>query len=105
MTEKDEIYSSLIHFGLDEAAATIYISLLKMGSMSVGTMSQKLDLDRGKTYRSLKVLEEMGMTKSTSSTPIMISATDPSEAFENIIQTKKENTSKLRTLQCLKNLI
>ena len=98
MSEKDEIYSSLIHFGLDEAAATIYISLLKMGSMSVGTMSQKLDLDRGKTYRSLKVLEEMGMTKSTSSTPIMISAADPSEALENIIQTKKEHASKLRTL-------
>ena len=74
MSNKDEIYRSLIHFGLDEASVTIYISLLKMGSMSVGAMSQKLDLDRGKTYRSLKVLEEMGMTKSSSSTPIKISA-------------------------------
>jgi sugar-specific transcriptional regulator TrmB len=98
MTEQDEIYSSLIHFGLDEAAVTIYVSLLKMGPMSVGTMSQKLDLDRGKAYRSLKVLEEMGMTKSTSSTPIKISAIDPTEAFENIIQNKKEHATKLRTL-------
>jgi len=63
MSNKDEIYRSLIHFGLDEASVTIYVSLLKMGPMTVGAMSQKLDLDRGKTYRSLKVLEEMGMTK------------------------------------------
>jgi len=69
-----------------------------MGSMSVGAMSQKLDLDRGKTYRSLKVLEGMGMTKSSTSTPIMINAVDPSEAFQNIIQKKKEHLIQLQTL-------
>ena len=98
MSNKDEIYRSLIHFGLDEASVTIYVSLLKMGSMSVGAMSQKLDLDRGKTYRSLKVLEEIGMTKSSSSTPIKISAVDPTEAFQNIILKKKEQLAKLQTL-------
>ena len=98
MSNKDEIYRSLIHFGLDEVSVTIYVSLLKMGSMTVGAMSQKLDLDRGKTYRSSKILEEIGMTKSSSSTPIMISAVDPSEAFQNIILNKKEQLDKLQTL-------
>jgi sugar-specific transcriptional regulator TrmB len=98
MSNKDEIYRSLIHFGLDDASVTIYVSLLKMGPMTVGAMSQKLDLDRGKTYRSLKVLEGIGMAKSSSSTPIKISAIDPSEAFQNIILTKKEQLAKLQTL-------
>jgi len=98
MSDKDEIYRSLVHFGLDEVAVKIYVSLLKMGSMSVGTMAQKLDVDRGKAYRSLKILENMGMTKSSSSTPIMISAIDPSDAFKHIIQTKKDEVDKLQTL-------
>lgn len=65
LQSKDELYSSLIHFGLDEIDAKIYVGLLQMGSITVGTLAQKLDIDRGKAYRSINKLRNMAVVTTT----------------------------------------
>ncbi|QLH06879.1 TrmB family transcriptional regulator [Nitrosopumilus ureiphilus] len=90
MVNKDEIYSSLVHFGLEEIDAKIYVGLLQMGSVTVGTMAQKLDVDRGKAYRSLNKLRNMGVISTTFSNPTIVNAVEPSEALTSVIQKKED---------------
>lgn len=93
----DEVLSSLIHFGLEEVDAKIYLTLLEEGSISVGTMSQKLEIDRGKAYRSLKKMTDLGIIN-TDTNSSKIKAVEPDEAFANIIKNKKENIVELKEI-------
>jgi len=65
VVSKDEIYTTLRHFGLEQIDSKIYVGLLQMGSVTVGTMAQKLDVDRGKAYRSLNKLRNLGVISTT----------------------------------------
>lgn len=98
MLSKDEIYSSLTHFGLEEIDAKIYVGLLQMSSVTVGTMAQKLNVDRGKAYRSLNKLRNMGVISTTFSNPTIINAVEPSEALTNVIQKKEDEIIMLQKL-------
>ena len=98
MLSKDDIFSSLIHFGLEEIDAKIYVGLLQMGSVTVGTMAQKLDVDRGKAYRSLNKLRNIGVVSTTFSNPTIVNALDPSEALTNVIQKKEDEIITLQKL-------
>ena len=98
MLSKDEIYSSLVHFGLEEIDAKIYVGLLQMGSVTVGTMAQKLDVDRGKAYRSLNKLRNMSVVSTTFSNPTIVNAIKPSEALTNVIQKKEDEIIILQKL-------
>ena len=98
MISKDEIASSLLHFGLEDIDAKIYVGLLQMGSVTVGTMAQKLDVDRGKAYRSLNKLRNMGIVSTTFSNPTIVNAIEPSEALTSVIQKKEEEIIILQKL-------
>ncbi len=98
MLSKDEIYSSLMHFGLEEIDAKIYVGLLQMSSVTVGTMAQKLNVDRGKAYRSLNKLRNMGVVSTTFSNPTIVNAIEPSEALTSVIQKKEEEIIILQKL-------
>ena len=98
MLSKDEIFTSLIHFGLEEIDAKIYVGLLQMGSVTVGTMAQKLDVDRGKAYRSLNKLRNMGVISTTFSNPTIVNAIEPSEALTSVIQKKEDEIIMLQKL-------
>ena len=98
MLSKDEIYSSLLHFGLEEIDAKIYVGLLQMGSVTVGTIAQKLDVDRGKAYRSLHKLRNMDVISTTFSNPTMVTAVDPSKALTSVIQKKEDEIIILQKL-------
>ena len=98
MLSKDEIFTSLVHFGLEEIDAKIYVGLLQMGSVTVGTMAQKLDVDRGKAYRSLNKLRNMGVISTTFSNPTIVNAIEPSEALTSVIQKKEDEIITLQKL-------
>ena len=106
MLTKDEIYSSLMHFGLEEIDAKIYVGLLQMSSVTVGTMAQKLNVDRGKAYRSLNKLRNMGVVSTTFSNPTIVNAIEPAEALTNVIQKKEDEIITLQKLArpLIKNL-
>ena len=98
MISKEEIYTMLSHFGLDDIDAKIYVGLLQMGSVTVGTMAQKLDVDRGKAYRSLNKLRNLGVISTTFSNPTIVNAVEPSEALTNVIQRKEDEIITLQKL-------
>ena len=98
MLSKDDIFTSLVHFGLEEIDAKIYVGLLQMGSVTVGTMAQKLDVDRGKAYRSLNKLKNMGVVSTTFSNPTIVNAVEPSEALTSVIQKKEDEIIILQKL-------
>ena len=60
MNIQKELIDSLSHFGLEKSDAIVYLGLLQIGSVTVGTMSSKLEIDRGKAYRSLNKLRNLG---------------------------------------------
>lgn len=98
MLSKEEIFVSLVHFGLEEIDAKIYVGLLQMGSVTVGSMAQKLDVDRGKAYRALNKLRNMGVISTTFSNPTIVNAIEPSEALTSIIQKKEDEIIMLQKL-------
>jgi len=86
----EQLLKSLSIFGLESIDALVYASLLQCGSSSVGALAEKLDVERGKAYRAINKLRNIGIIKTTFSNPTMCSAIDPSNALKIIIQQKKE---------------
>jgi sugar-specific transcriptional regulator TrmB len=90
LQDRDEIITMLMHFDLEDIDAKMYIGLLQAGPLSVGNLATKLDIERGKAYRSLEKLRSMGLITTTMSNPIICRPVEPQEALNNIIQ-RKEN--------------
>jgi len=51
MNSHEQIVSTLSQFGLDKTDSKLYLGLLQMGSVTVGSISSKLEMDRGKVHR------------------------------------------------------
>lgn len=98
MTDKEELISHLFHFGLEKPDAIVYLGLLQMGSVTVGTMSAKLEIDRGKAYRSLNKLRNLGLVSTTFSNPTICEPTEPEEALTTIIQKKEDEIVTMQKL-------
>lgn len=94
----DEIIKNLAFFGLEEIDSQVYMGLLQTGPVSVGTLSAKLDVDRGKTYRALNRLRNMGIVSTTFSNPTLCSAISPSEALSVILDRKQDEMITMKNL-------
>ncbi|TBR25103.1 MAG: hypothetical protein EPO63_02600 [Candidatus Nitrosotenuis sp.] len=90
MHNKDELITMLKHFDLEEIDSKIYIGLLQVGPLSVGNIAAKLEIERGKAYRSLEKLRSTGLITTTLTNPIICKPIEPQEALTNIIS-RKEN--------------
>lgn len=90
MQDKDELITMLKHFDLEEIDSKIYIGLLQVGPLSVGNIAAKLEIERGKAYRSLEKLRSAGLITTTLTNPIICKPIEPKEALTNIIS-RKEN--------------
>lgn len=98
MGTEDELISSLKFFGLEEDDAKIYLGLLKTGEVTVGSLSAKLEIDRGKTYRSLNKLRNFGLITTTLSNPTICKAINPAEALQSIIGKKQDEITTMEKL-------
>lgn len=90
MQGRDELITMLKHFDLDDIDAQMYIGLLQIGPLSVGNLAAKLDIERGKAYRSLEKLRSLGLITTTMTNPVICKPVEPQEGLTNIIQ-RKEN--------------
>lgn len=102
MSIEEELLTELSYFGLDKTDSTMYLGLLRIGSLTVGKMSTKLDIDRGKAYRSLNKLRDMGLITTTFSNPTICEAVPPADALTTVIQRKEDE---ITTMQKLSNKI
>ncbi len=98
MKELDEIIEVLSQFGLEKADSQLYLGLLQMGSVTVGSMSTKLDIDRGKAYRSLNRLRNLGLVTTTFSNPTICRATLPKDALSTVIQRREDEIITMQKL-------
>ncbi|MGQ0605881.1 MAG: TrmB family transcriptional regulator [Candidatus Nitrosotenuis sp.] len=94
----DEIIKNLGFFGLEEIDSKVYMGLLQTGPVSVGTLSGKLDIDRGKTYRALNRLRNMGIVNTTFSNPTLCSAIQPTDALNVILDRKQDEMITMKNL-------
>ncbi len=98
MANQQDVISSLLHFDLDETDSQIYLNLLKTGEITVGNLAAKLELDRGKTYRSLNKLRNLGMITTTFTNPITCFAVVPSEALPSLLRKKEHELIAMKRL-------
>lgn len=90
MRTEEDLFASLRYFDLEGDDAKTYLGLLRTGEITVGNLSAKLEVDRGKTYRALTKLRNLGLVTTTLSNPTICKAVDPKEAFHGIIQKKQD---------------
>jgi sugar-specific transcriptional regulator TrmB len=93
-----EMLEALAFFGLEEIDSKVYMGLLQTGPVSVGALSAKLDIDRGKTYRALSRLRNMGVVTTTFSNPTLCSALLPAEAMSIILERKQDEITTMKNL-------
>lgn len=93
-----EIVETLAFFGLEEIDSKVYMGLLQTGPVSVGALSAKLDIDRGKTYRALNRLRNMGVVTTTFSNPTLCTAILPTEALNIIVERKQDEITTMKNL-------
>jgi len=98
MSTEDELTTELSYFGLDKTDSTMYLGLLRIGSLTVGKMSTKLDIDRGKAYRSLNKLRDLGLITTTFSNPTICESVQPAQALTTIIQRKEDEIVTMQKL-------
>ena len=98
MSVENELITELSYFGLDKTDATMYLGLLRIGSLTVGKMSTKLEIDRGKAYRSLNKLRDMGLITTTFSNPTICESVPPAEALTSVIQRKEDEIVTMQKL-------
>jgi sugar-specific transcriptional regulator TrmB len=98
LVNQKEIVEALAFFGLEDIDSKVYMGLLQTGPVSVGTLSSKLDIDRGKTYRALNRLRNMGVVTTTFSNPTLCSAIPPTEALSTILERKQDEITTMKNL-------
>jgi sugar-specific transcriptional regulator TrmB len=95
---RQEITDALTFFGLEEIDSKVYMGLLQTGPVSVGALSVKLDIDRGKTYRALNKLRNMGVVSTSFSNPALCTATPPIDALKIILERKQDEITMMKNL-------
>jgi sugar-specific transcriptional regulator TrmB len=98
LNTEEDLFATLRYFGLEGDDAKIYLGLLRTGEVTVGSLSAKLDVDRGKTYRALTKLRNLGLITTTLSNPTICKAVNPEEAFSGIIQKKQDEITTMEKL-------
>ena len=86
----EETYADLREFGLENEESQFYITLLKSGPSTVNILGAKLNLERGKAYRILHRLQNLGLVSATFSSPTLCTAVEPQKGLDLLVN-KKEN--------------
>ncbi len=96
--DSHKIIHNLSFFGLEEIDSQVYMGLLQTGPISVGALSVKLNIDRGKTYRALNKLRNMGVVSTTFSNPTLCTALPPAESLRTILERKQDEITTMKNL-------
>jgi sugar-specific transcriptional regulator TrmB len=89
--ENNDLIGNLEEFGLSQYEARAYLTMIGKGSLSASEIAYYSHLPRTKIYLTLKKLEKKGLSVISQQKPLICSAINPTEAFEEslIIQEKR----------------
>ena len=84
-SENNDLVGNLEEFGLSQYEARAYLTMIGKGSLSASEIAYYSHLPRTKIYLTLKKLEKKGLSVISQQKPLICSAINPTEAFEEII--------------------
>src|SRR5215213_4676043 len=89
--ENNDLIGNLEEFGLSQYESRAYLTMIGKGSLSASEIAYYSHLPRTKIYLTLKKLEKKGLSVLSQQKPLICSAINPTEAFEEslIIQEKR----------------
>jgi sugar-specific transcriptional regulator TrmB len=94
--ENNDLISNLEEFGLSQYEARAYLTMIGKGSLSASEIAYYSHLPRTKIYLTLKKLEKKGLSVISQQKPLICSAINPNEAFEEIVIMQEQ---KLRNMK------
>jgi sugar-specific transcriptional regulator TrmB len=83
--ENNDLIGNLEEFGLSQYEARAYLTMIGKGSLSASEIAYYSHLPRTKIYLTLKKLEKKGLSVISQQKPLICSAINPTEAFEEIV--------------------
>lgn len=98
LSDQKEIVTDFINIGFDELEAITYLALLQIGPITIGNLSVKIGMDRGKIYRSLTKLKNYGLVNTTFSNPAVVTAIEPKIALNSVLDKKRDELSSVQKL-------
>ena len=84
-SEHNDLVGNLEEFGLSQYEARAYLTMIGKGSLSASEIAYYSHLPRTKIYVTLKKLEKKGLSVISQQKPLICSAINPTEAFEEIV--------------------
>ena len=94
--ENNDLIGNLEEFGLSQYEARAYLTMIGKGSLSASEIAYYSHLPRTKIYLTLKKLEKKGLSVISQQKPLICSAINPTEAFEEIVIIQEQ---KLRNMK------
>ncbi|HJU58461.1 MAG TPA: helix-turn-helix domain-containing protein [Nitrososphaeraceae archaeon] len=94
--ENNDLIGNLEEFGLSQYEARAYLTMIGKGSLSASEIAYYSHLPRTKIYLTLKRLEKKGLSVISQQKPLICSAINPTEAFEEIVIIQEQ---KLRNMK------
>jgi len=94
--ENNDLIGNLEEFGLSQYESRAYLTMIGKGSLSASEIAYYSHLPRTKIYLTLKKLEKKGLSVISQQKPLICSAINPNEAFEEIVIIQEQ---KLRNMK------
>lgn len=91
-----ELLDELSKFGLTEAQAKAYYTLLKLGRTSYAKISVEMGVHRSEVYRILRELKEKGIVSEKRGRPILFIPMPPKEAIDALLKMQMEKVEYLK---------
>lgn len=88
--ENNDLVGNLEEFGLSQYEARAYLTMIGKGSLSASEIAYYSHLPRTKIYLTLKKLEKKGLSVISQQKPLICSAINPTEAFEEIVRIQEK---------------
>jgi len=84
-------------FGLTDTQAKVYVILLRLGKVSVATVTKRVGVHRAEVYRILRGLEEKGLvTENKNVRPVTFTAVNPRDAVNILLEQQAMKLDHLR---------
>ncbi|MGD1838573.1 MAG: TrmB family transcriptional regulator [Nitrososphaeraceae archaeon] len=92
----NDLISNLVEFGLSQYEARAYLTMIGRGSLSASEIAYYSNLPRTKIYLTLKKLEKKGLSIISQQKPLICSAINPKEAFNEILSIQEQRLKNMK---------
>ena len=95
-TENNDLIGNLEEFGLSQYESRAYLTMIGKGSLSASEIAYYSHLPRTKIYLTLKKLEKKGLTIISQQKPLICSAINPTDAFDEIVLLQEQKLENMK---------